>query len=403
MKIITIRDAKKIRGKRVFVRADFNVPIKDGKIKDDFKIVASLPTIRFLLRHKCRIIIGTHLGRPLLEINKLSKEELLEKYSTFPLAKRLSDILGRQVDFASDATGFAVESKIHEMKEGDILLLENLRFHKGEEDNNKLFARRLSRLADIYVNNAFGVSHRAHASVCAIKKYLPAYAGLLIEAEVTNLNKILHPKKPLLILIGGLKMATKLQFIKKLSAKADHILIGGAMANNFLFALNYEIGQSLIDKKDIKLARSIADFHNYYTRKKILLPIDAVVKTGLDSVSTVKSINHINKNDIILDIGPRTIKFYAKFIKKANTIIWNGPMGKFEDNSFKYGTLFLGQVIASRSSGKAFGVVGGGETLEALKMTKMLEYVDWASTGGGAMIAFLSGNKMPGLKGIVKR
>lgn len=386
MKIKSIRQAKKIGGKKVLLRADFNIPIKDGKIKDDFKIIACLPTIRFLLRYKCKIIIITHLGQP-------KKEE--KKYSTEPIAEYLSKILDRKVKFIDECIGFKVGNVVSKMKEGEIIFLENVRFEAGEIKNDNKFAKGLSSLADIYVNDAFAVSHRRQATVSAIKKYLPAYAGLLLESEIINLNKVMRPKKPLIIVLGGAKIHTKIPLIKKLNKKAYKILIGGAIANNFLAAHNLEIGRSLADKESIVYAKKVKN-------KNIILPIDVIVNSKKDGSGkvTVKDIDKINKKEIILDIGPRTIHLYAHLIKKAQTIVWNGPMGMFERERFKYGTLGIARVIAARSSGKAFGVVGGGETIEALKMTKMFEYVDWVSTGGGAMLSYLSGERMPGLDGI---
>lgn len=276
-------------------------------------------------------------------------------------------------------------------------MLENLRFSHDEENNDLGFAKKLAGLADIYVNDAFAASHRAHASVSAIKNYLPSCAGLLLENEIVNLNKILRPKSPLIAIIGGAKMETKTPLIKKLLKKSSRILIGGALANNFLAAHKIEIGKSLRDKKSIALAKQ-------FLNKKIILPADVITGTKKDGrgEAKVKNVYQVKKNEIILDIGPETIKLYSRFIKKAKTIIWNGPMGMYESEHFKYGTLSIARAVASRSSGAAFGAVGGGETIEALKMTKMLGYVDWVSTGGGAMLVYLSGGKMPGLKGIVK-
>lgn len=374
----------------MLLRADFNVPMKeDGKVMDDYKIVAGLPTIRFLLRYKCKIIIITHLGRPQGEREK--------KYSLLPVAKHLSRLLDKKIGFVDNCFGLEAGTAVGKMKPGEILMLENLRFAKGEGKNDKKFARQLASLADIYVNDAFANSHRKHASMAAIKKYLPSYAGLLLAEEVENLNKIIHPRQPLMAVIGGAKIGTKISFLKKISQKSFKVLIGGALANNFFVARKMEVGKSLVDRGSIKLAKSLK-------AKNILLPIDVVVSDRKDGrgEAEVKNPFKVNKNEIILDIGPKTMKLYCQIIKKAQTIIWNGPMGMFEARHFKYGTLSIARAIASRSRGRAFGVVGGGETIEALKMTRMDNYVDWISTGGGATLAFLSGAKMPGLKGIVK-
>ena len=404
MKIKSIRQYKKLTGKKVLLRVGFNVPIEKGKIKDDYKIVASLPTIRFLLRHKCKVIIVTHLGRPM---GSKKYNKLRNQYSVKPIATRLSRMLGRKVKFVDDCVGFKVGTEVSKMENGQILMLGNLRFYKGEEANSKKFAKELAGLADIYVNDAFSASHRNHASVSAIKRFLPSYAGILLEHELVNINKVLRPQKPLILVIGGAKIATKIQLIKKLYKKTHRVLIGGALANNFFAAHKLEVGKSLVDKQSIKFAKKFSARGGPafgWKKTKIILPIDVVVcsrKDGSGKV-TVKNVYAVNKNEIILDIGPETIRLYNSFIKKANTIIWNGPMGMFEQDHFKHGTLAIARVIAARSGGSTFGAVGGGETVEALKMTKMLDYVDWVSTGGGAMLAYLGGERMPGLKGIVK-
>ncbi|MDO9399614.1 MAG: phosphoglycerate kinase [bacterium] len=377
MLIKSVRQAKNLNNKTVFLRVDFNVPMENDLIKEDYKIIQGLPTIRFLLRYSCRLIIATHLA----------------KASTKPIAQRLGQLLDKKVDFINNCCGESVVKAANKLKTGEILFLENLRINGGEEKNDKKFAKQLASLADLYVNDAFAVCHRNHASVSAIKKYLPAYVGLLLEKEIINLDKIKEPKKPLISIIGGVKMKTKSALIKKLLKKSYRMLIGGALANNFIASHGFEVGCSIIDQESIKIVAKLKD------NAKIILPIDAVVSNKKDGGDVVvKSINQIGKKDIILDIGPKTIKLYASFIKQANTIVWNGPMGYFENEHFKHGTLAVARLVASRSDGKAFGVVGGGETVEALKITKMADYVDWVSTGGGAMLAYLSGEKMPGLE-----
>ncbi len=416
MQIKSIRQCKKLTGKKVLLRVGFNVPIRKSEIiLDDYKIVAGLPTIRFLLRHKCKVIIITHLGRPLRSKKVEARSKKYNQYSVKPIAARLSKMLGRKVKFVDDCVGFKVGTEVSKMsrspantagfgipthtsgKNGQILMLENLRFHKGEEKNNKKFAKELARLADIYVNDAFGVSHRNHASVSAIKRFLPSYAGILLEQELVNLNKVLRPQKPLILVIGGAKIATKIKLIKKLYKQTRHVLIGGALANNFFAAHKLEVGKSLVDRQSIKFAKQ-------FKKKNVILPIDVVVCKRKDGSgeAVVKNVYTVNKNEIILDIGPETIRLYNSFIKKAKTIVWNGPMGMFEQDHFKHGTLAIARVIAARSGGSTFGVAGGGETVEALKMTKMLDYVDWVSTGGGAMLAYLGGERMPGLTGLIK-
>lgn len=395
MKIKSINEAKNLKGKTVFLRADFNVPIKQDRVKEDYKIIAGLSTIRFLLRYGCKVIVSTHLGDP------GGKKNL--KLTTLPVAKRLEKLLGKKITFINDSIGSKVETLIKKINPGQVVFLENLRFHAGEEKNDKNFAKQLARLADIYVNNAFAVSHREHASVSAIKKYLPAYAGLLVEAELKNINKALKPEKPLIVVIGGAKISTKLPIIKKFIKSAEHILVGGAIANDFLKNLGFEVGKSLVGK-DGKISKQLVGIYKKYGNKKIILPLDFLVsdnRAGSGKL-TVKKVTEINKKDYIYDIGPQTILFYSRYLKKAKTIVWNGPMGLFENEKFKHGTLSVARVIASHTSGKAFGVVGGGETIEALKLTRMIGYIDWVSTGGGAMLDYLAGEKMPGLKGIVR-
>lgn len=388
-----MRQIKNLSGEKVFLRVDFNVPFEKNKIKDDYKITAALPTIRFLLRYKCKIILASHLGDP------GGKKE--KNLSLKPVVNYLGKILGRKIEFVANYPGASAEKTIAKMKEGGIVMLENLRFHKGEEADDKNFARSLSELADIYINNAFAVCHRAHASVSAIKRYLPAYAGLLLEEEVNNLNKVLHPAKPLVVIIGGAKIATKTPLVKNFIKKARHILIGGAIANDFLKSLGFGVGKSLVSK-DKELLKAIKQLYQRAGNKKIILPLDVLVSAKPGGQPELRGVSRVGKNEIILDIGPKTVSFYAHFIKQANTLVWSGPMGMFEKESFKHGTLMIARLIASRSTGRAFGAVGGGETIEALKQTKMFHHVDWVSTGGGAMLDYLSGRKLPGLKNIVK-
>lgn len=395
MNIKSIRKAKKIRGKTILLRVDFNVPVKNGKILDDYKIISCLKTVRFLLRYKCKVLIITHFGQP---------KGFDQKYSTKILANRLQRLLGKKVNFVGEIIGSQIDHAIKKLKPGEILMLENLRFYNEEEKNDKKFAKHLASLADIYINNAFAVSHRNHASVCAIKNYLPSYLGLLAESEINHLDRILSPQKPMVAVMGGAKISTKLPLLKSLRKKADYILVGGALANNFLKVIGYEVGRSLVDKEDLSLAREMLRYYKKVGNRKMLLPIDVVVGSGLSSKTkgVVKPVNQVGKKDYILDIGPETVRLYSKVIKKSSSIIWNGPMGMFESRDFKNGTLAIAKEIAIHSHGVAFGVVGGGETIEALKMVKMLNYVDWPSTAGGAMLTYLSGEKMPGLKGLIK-
>jgi len=397
MKIRSIRkEANRIAGKTILLRADFNVPIERGKIKEDYKIVAVLPTLRFLLRYDCRVIIATHLGDPKSRNGKIPAAEK-KKLTAKPLAAYLGKLIGKKVIFAE--TSEEAEEKMEKMKEIGVAMLENLRFDPGEKENDSVFAKRLAGSADFYVNDAFSASHRSHASVGAIKKFLPAFAGFRLEAELSNLEKALKPKKPLVLIMGGAKTETKSPIIKRFGRKAWRILLGGALANDFLAAKGLEIGKSVSSKDGAILARKLS-------RRNILVPVDCLVggKTARKGESAgLRPANEVKKNEAILDIGPETIRLYAALIKKAATIVWNGPMGAFEREHFRQGTLSIARLVAARSSGAAFGVVGGGETIEALKMTEMENYIDWISTGGGAMLAYLGGEEMPGLKGIASR
>jgi phosphoglycerate kinase len=394
MNIVTLRQAKHIAGKTVFVRVDFNVPIKKGKITEDFKSAQSLPTIRFLMRYRCKIVLATHLGDP--------GGKVVKELSTAPIAKRLAKLLGKKVLFVPESSGPEAKKLIAEAPAGALILLENLRFNPGEEKNDLRFGKSLAELAEVYVNNAFAVCHRAHASVAAIKKYLPACAGLLLEEEVRNLAKAFDPKKPLVVVLGGAKISTKLPLINNFIKRADQILVGGALANDFLKSLGYEVGRSLVSA-DAPMQKAAVKAYRQAGNHKIILPVDAVVSVKKDGGGEVrvKKITEVSKRDFIYDIGPETVAVFSHYLKRAQTIVWNGPMGWFEQTQFKHATVALGRVIASRSSGPAFGLVGGGETVEALRLTKMFDDIDWVSTGGGAMLEFLSGTKLPGLAGIV--
>ncbi|KKQ60299.1 MAG: Phosphoglycerate kinase [Parcubacteria group bacterium GW2011_GWE2_38_18] len=390
MKIKSIRQIKNLASKKILLRADFNVPIANGKVKEDYKLIKGLPIIRYLIRYGAKIVIVTHMSN--------------EKLSTQPVAKRLAKILGYPVKFVPYCIGEKVDLSVDKLKSKQILFLQNLRFQREEETNDKKFAKELARPFDIYINDAFGVSHRDHASIGAIKKFIPSFAGFTVEEEVVNLNKALKPKKPLTVIIGGAKISTKVPIIKNFIDKAEYILIGGAIANDFLKSLGYQVGKSLVGS-DEKMIKTVIKLYKKGGNKKIILPLDFVVSKKKDGSGRlfIRSVIAVEQDDIILDIGPKTISFYSQFIKKANTIVWNGPMGMFENEKFKHGTMAIAKIVAARSKGQAFGIAGGGETVEALKLSKMFDYVDWVSTGGGAMLDYLGGAKMPGLKGIVKK
>lgn len=396
MTINSIRKLKNIKGKVVLLRVDFNVPIKDKKVREDYKIKMSLPTIEYLLRKGAKVVVVSHLGSP--------KGKVVPELSLAPIAKTLQKLLKnraykRKIKFVPSVVGGEVEKEIKLLNDGELILLENIRFEIGEEKNDSSFAKKLSAFADIYVNDAFAVSHRNQASVVAVKKYLPSYAGLLLEEEVLALSKALNPKQPLIAVMGGAKIDTKAPLIERMYVKANFILIGGALANNFFKVFGYEVGLSLIDDDSLVFAKKF--FKKGKLDEKIILPVDVVVlRSGKYSV---KLVNNLTKKDKIVDIGPKTVEMFSLIIKKAATIVWNGPMGCFEEKSSSFGTLAIGRSIAARSKGAAWGVIGGGETVEAIKLTKMSQYIDWISTAGGAMLSFLGGEKMPGLTKIVSK
>ena len=378
-----------IENKRVFLRVDFNVPIFNNKVKEDFKIRQSLETINFLLKNNCQIILASHLGQP--------KNGFQLKYSLLPIAKYLSKILKKKIvflDFRKFSDFKNIREEIKNNREIKIFLLDNLRFYPGEERDCKRLGKSLASLADVYVNDAFAVSHRANSSVSSIRANIASFMGFLLEKEVNSLNRILKPKKPFVVIMGGAKISTKIPIIKKLYTKANYILLGGALVNNFLLAKGFNVGKSLVDSLGDKI---VEEFLN---SKKIILPIDVKVLSGGSKNKKIgnKSLFEISNDDIILDIGIKTIKLFSEYINKARTIVWNGPMGKFEEVDFKRGTIDIAREIAVRSRGRAFGVAGGGETVEALNLSKKKKYMDWVSTGGGAMLSYLAGEKMPGLE-----
>lgn len=379
--------------KTVLVRVDFNVPFKGGKIKDDFKIVANLDFLKYLIKQQAKIILITHLGEPKVSVRGTVANKA--SFSTAPLAKHLTKLLNKKILYLKDPIGSVkLEDKITALKPGQIVLLENIRFYLGETTNDIKFAKSLADLADLYINNAFAVSHRAHASVATVKNFLPSYAGPLLVEEITNLNKVLKPVRPMIAVLGGSKIETKINLIKNLNKQANFILVGGALMNNFLAASGHKVGKSLVSQEGIKIAKKLKS-------RKIIIPDDAVVKLKNGKIAW-RQVKDIKKDEVIVDIGPESMKLFGAYIKRAKTLIWNGPMGVFEAEASRWGTLFVARAIASRASGKAFGVVGGGETIEALKLTKMEKDIDWISTGGGASLTYLAGEAMPGLRGLVK-
>ncbi|MEK7508599.1 MAG: phosphoglycerate kinase [Patescibacteria group bacterium] len=388
-----LKQIKDLNNKRVLVRVDFNVALdKDGQILGDeaYKISATLPTIKYLISKKAKIVLMTHIGRP-----KNHEKNL----RTNAVAEYLAGLLKKPVKKIDAVIGPVAQKAVEALKAGEVLMLENLRFEIGEEKNDPKFAQELAKLGEVYINDGFGMAHRVAASNVAITKLLPSYAGLLLAEEIKVLTKLKsNPKKPFLVIMGGVKFETKLPVIQKLLPKAGAILLGGALANTCLKALGYGVGDSLVDNDYLAVAKKIAQ------NKKITLPLDFI---GGDTNGGAGGYHHVIKPAKpgkliaapggLLDIGPATVAEWAKLIKKSKTIVWNGPMGAFEDRPYDHGTLSIGRLVASRAKGPAYGVVGGGETVAALRRTKMQEYIDFISTGGGAMLEFLAGKRLPGI------
>ncbi len=387
MELNIIKDIN-VENKRVFLRVDFNVSLNADKIKDDFRIKASLKTINYLLENNAKIIIATHLGRP---------EGRDAYFSTKKLASRLAEYIGQDVKFVPECIGAYVEATVEKLQPKEILMLENLRFYSEEEKNDDDFAKNLASLADIYVNDAFSVAHRAHASISAITQYLPSYAGFLIDNEVGVLSGIYNnPDKPLVIVIGGAKAPTKIDVIKRFIDKADHILVGGVMANVIIEASGTSIGKSKINK-DAKEKLSGVDF----SLSKLHIPIDVVTAKEVSENAKLKivGISAVGTDSIILDIGPETVKLFSDIVSSAKTVVWNGPLGYSEIKSFAKGTDTFAKNLCKSN---AYKIVGGGDSITALDKIGMLNMIDFVSTGGGAMLEFLAGNKMPGIEVLLK-
>jgi phosphoglycerate kinase len=377
-------------GKTVFLRVDFNVPIKNKKVLDNYKIKKSLVTIKSLMEKGAKVVIVSHLGRPV----KLDK-----KLSLKPVAEELSKFLQKKIPLLAIADLTKTKNNIKKFGPGTVMLLENIRFLKGEVENSAKLAEDLADIADIFVLDGFAVAHRDAASVTGVARYLPAYAGNLLVEEVEGLDMVLHnPKKPLVAILGGIKMETKIPVLKNLLKKADYILVGGGIVNTYLWAKGHKIGNSIIDK-DFK-----KEILEYCSKKKVILPIDVIVGPKDGKKARAISVKNINlKKDVgIFDIGPKTIMLFSKYIKKAKTLVWNGAMGNFEQRPYHYGTYSVSHLVASQSKRKAFGVVGGGETIEVLRKLNLLPDIDLASTGGGSMLEYLGGKKLPGIEALKK-
>ncbi len=391
----TVRDIN-VEGKRVLVRVDFNVPqdINTGAISDDSRIHASLPTIKYLIEHKASVILCTHLGRP--------QGKIVEKLRITQVAKCLSHLIDLPVNISLDCVGQEVENEVKTLKEGNILFLENLRFHPEEEANDSHFAQRLARLADVYVNDAFGTAHRTHASTVSIANYLPAVAGFLMEEELDAMNKLLTaPVRPFACLIGGAKVSDKIGLIQNMLKRIDTLLIGGGMAATFLRTQGYETGRSLVEKDKLNLAKELLEEAKEWNIP-LLLPIDIVVANEIKTNASIKIVplTDMAANDYLVDIGPETIELFSNELRKCHTIMWNGPMGIYEIPQFAQGTRALAKIL---STSNATTIIGGGSSAEVVHEMGLTDKMTHVSTGGGASLRFLEGLPLPGVEALLNK
>lgn len=384
----SIRDVD-LKGKRVFCRVDFNVPMKEGKITDETRIRAALPTIQYLVEQGAKVILASHLGRP--------KGQVVEELRLTPVAARLGELLGKDVKKADEAFGPVAQEMVAAMNEGDVLVLENVRFYAGEEKNDAELAKEFAALADIFVNDAFGAAHRAHASTAGIADYLPAVSGLLMEKELDVLGKALsNPDRPFTAIIGGAKVKDKIGVIRHLLDKVDNLIIGGGLAYTFVKALGHEIGLSLCEDDKIELAKEFMQLAkekgvNFY------MPVDVVITEEFSETATTKIVNidSIPSNWEGVDIGPKTREIYADVIKNSKLVVWNGPMGVFEMTPFAEGTKAVGQALADAEG--TYSVIGGGDSAAAVEKFGMADKMSHISTGGGASLEFMEGKELPGV------
>ncbi|MFB0545923.1 MAG: phosphoglycerate kinase [Anaerolineae bacterium] len=380
----TIKDVD-VQGKRVLVRVDFNVPLEEGRVADDTRIQAALPTIRYLLERGAKIILMSHLGRP--------KGVLKEELRMAPVAERLAELLGAPVATATDCVGDGVKAAVEKLKPGAILLLENLRFHAEETANDPTFARQLASLADLYVNDAFGTAHRAHASTEGVAHHLPAVAGFLMERELDFLGRALErPEHPFVAILGGAKISDKIGVIENLLSRVETLLIGGGMANTFFKAQGYEVGESLVEDGSLDIAREILE----RASDKLVLPVDAIVadRFEAEAQSQIVAVDAVPAGWRILDIGPKTVELFKRKLTGARTVVWNGPMGVFEFPRFATGTTAIAQTLADL---EATTIIGGGDSAAAVKQAGLTEKMTHISTGGGASLDFLEGKELPGV------
>lgn len=401
----TIKDVD-VKGKRVLCRVDFNVPLdKQRNITDDRRIAAALPTIKYLLDNGAKVILMSHLGRPEVDENGKVLPESVEKFNLDPVARRLSELLGKPVTKTSDCIGEEVKNTVMSMKDGDVVLLENVRFYKKETKNDPQFAEQLASLGEVYVNDAFGTAHRAHASTEGVTRFLPGVAGFLMEKELDYLGKALEdPQRPFVAVLGGVKVSDKITVINSLLEKVDCLIIGGAMTYTFLNSQGYSVGNSMVDEPGLELAKQALQ----KAKDKgieLLLPVDAVevelaadfdIRSGVpaDAKVTIAPSTAMLDGYRGLDIGPESIKLFAEKVRTAKTVVWNGPMGVFEDDRFAKGTLAIAQAMAD---GTGTTIVGGGDSAAAVEKMGFADKVSHVSTGGGASLEFLEGKELPGV------
>ena len=389
---MTVRDIE-VNGKRVLLRVDFNVPLdeKTGEITDDNRVRASLPTIKYLTEQGAKVILMSHLGRP--------KGKVVDGLRLAVVARRLSQLLGQSVGMASDCIGPEVEKLVADLNSGSVLLLENLRFHAEEEAGDASFAQALARLGDVFVNDAFGAAHRAHASISGIANYLPSVAGFLLEKEVENLGNILeNPARPFASLLGGAKISDKVSMLENIMGKVDFLLIGGGMAATFLKAKSCEVGLSLVETEMLDTAASLME-KTGKSGARLLLPVDVVVADELNEEAKIEvvPVEKIAREKRIVDMGPQTISNFSQELRNCQTVFWNGPVGIFEIPRFAQGTQEIAQLLANL---KATTVIGGGSTAEVVNEMGLADKMSFVSTGGGASLEFLSGEKLPGVEAL---